>query len=151
MSRYCIWGTGGRVRLRYERRRNSGRIFGRDSSGGRRQTILHLAYPGGIPTTPCKCLDALWQFYQRTMPCASRIYTRALSGVPIRKTVLDERLDNRFDYDGDAATVLNRFLMQAAMNVPLTVYGTGGQTRAFIHGSDTARCIDTPFAIHRRW
>jgi UDP-sulfoquinovose synthase len=32
--------------------------------------------------------------------------------------------------------------MQAAMGVPLTVYGTGGQTRAFIHISDTARCIE---------
>jgi UDP-sulfoquinovose synthase len=28
------------------------------------------------------------------------------------------------------------------MGVPLTVYGTGGQTRAFIHISDTARCIE---------
>ena len=32
--------------------------------------------------------------------------------------------------------------MQAALGVPLTVYGTGGQTRAFIHISDTARCIE---------
>jgi UDP-sulfoquinovose synthase len=51
-------------------------------------------------------------------------------------------LINRFDYDGDYGTVLNRFLMQGAMGVPLTVYGTGGQTRAFIHISDTARCIE---------
>lgn len=48
----------------------------------------------------------------------------------------------RFDYDGDYGTVLNRFLMQSAMDVPLTVYGTGGQTRAFIHITDTARCIE---------
>jgi len=51
-------------------------------------------------------------------------------------------LVNRFDYDGDYGTVLNRFLMQATMGVPLTVYGTGGQTRGFIHISDTARCIE---------
>merc|ERR1712176_965942 len=31
---------------------------------------------------------------------------------------------------------------QASMGVPLTVYGTGGQTRAFIHVTDTARCIE---------
>jgi len=49
---------------------------------------------------------------------------------------------NRFDYDGDYGTVLNRFLMQGAMGVPLTVYGTGGQTRGFIHISDTARCLE---------
>jgi UDP-sulfoquinovose synthase len=37
--------------------------------------------------------------------------------------------------------VLNRFLMQAAVGYPLTVHGTGGQTRAFIHIQDTVRCI----------
>ena len=55
---------------------------------------------------------------------------------------LDERLINRFDYDGDYGTVLNRFLMQAAINYPLTVHGTGGQTRAFIHIRDTVRCVE---------
>ena len=56
-------------------------------------------------------------------------------------TLQDERLINRFDYDGDYGTVLNRFLMQAAVNYPLTVHGTGGQTRAFIHIRDTVRCL----------
>ena len=51
-------------------------------------------------------------------------------------------LCNRFDYDGEYGTVLNRFLMQAACDIPLTVYGTGGQTRAFIHITDTCRCIE---------
>jgi UDP-sulfoquinovose synthase len=55
---------------------------------------------------------------------------------------MDERLCNRFDYDGEYGTVLNRFLMQAASGIPLTIYGTGGQTRAFIHITDTCRCIE---------
>jgi UDP-sulfoquinovose synthase len=38
--------------------------------------------------------------------------------------------------------VLNRFLMQAAIGHPLTVHGTGGQTRAFIHIKDTAACVE---------
>ena len=54
---------------------------------------------------------------------------------------MDEKLVNRFDYDGDYGTVLNRFLMQAAIGYPLTVHGTGGQTRAFIHIKDTVRCV----------
>ena len=54
---------------------------------------------------------------------------------------MDEKLINRFDYDGDFGTVLNRFLMQAAIGYPLTVHGSGGQTRAFIHIRDTVRCI----------
>ena len=31
--------------------------------------------------------------------------------------------------------------MQAAIGYPLTVHGTGGQTRAFIHLQDSVRCI----------
>jgi UDP-sulfoquinovose synthase len=58
------------------------------------------------------------------------------------ETSMDERLINRFDYDGDYGTVLNRFLMQAAIGHPLTVHGTGGQTRAFIHIQDTVRCVE---------
>jgi UDP-sulfoquinovose synthase len=62
-------------------------------------------------------------------------------GTQTAETRRDERLINRFDYDGDYGTVLNRFLMQAAIKYPLTVHGTGGQTRAFIHIQDTVRCI----------
>ena len=40
---------------------------------------------------------------------------------------------NRFDYDGDYGTVLNRFIVQSALKYPLTVYGIGGQKRAFIN------------------
>ena len=62
-------------------------------------------------------------------------------GTQTEETRKDERLINRFDYDGDYGTVLNRFLMQAAIGYPLTVHGTGGQTRAFIHIQDTVRCV----------
>lgn len=63
-------------------------------------------------------------------------------GTQTDQTSRDERLINRFDYDGDYGTVLNRFLMQAAVGYPLTVHGTGGQCRAFIHIRDCVRCIE---------
>jgi UDP-sulfoquinovose synthase len=62
-------------------------------------------------------------------------------GTETEETKRDERLINRFDYDGDFGTVLNRFILQAAVGHPLTVHGTGGQTRAFIHIRDTVQCI----------
>jgi len=62
-------------------------------------------------------------------------------GTQTPETEMHETLINRFDYDGDYGTVLNRFLMQAALGHPLTVHGTGGQTRAFIHIRDTVKCI----------
>lgn len=63
-------------------------------------------------------------------------------GTQTEETKRDERVINRFDYDGDYGTVLNRFLMQSVVSHPLTIHGTGGQTRAFIHIQDTVRCIE---------
>ena len=42
--------------------------------------------------------------------------------------------------------MLNRFLMQAAIDYPLTVHGSGRQTRAFIHIQDTVRCVELAIA-----
>jgi UDP-sulfoquinovose synthase len=55
---------------------------------------------------------------------------------------LDEGLINRFDYDEVFGTVLNRFCVQAAIGLPLTVYGKGGQTRGFLDIRDTVRCVE---------
>lgn len=63
-------------------------------------------------------------------------------GVLTDETGMDELLINRLDYDGVFGTALNRFCIQAAIGHPLTVYGTGGQTRGFLDIRDTVRCIE---------
>eukprot|EP00172_Hildenbrandia_rubra_P001496 Plantae.Rhodophyta-Hildenbrandia_rubra.ctg20616.p1 GENE.Plantae.Rhodophyta-Hildenbrandia_rubra.ctg20616~~Plantae.Rhodophyta-Hildenbrandia_rubra.ctg20616.p1 ORF type:complete len:516 (+),score=65.46 Plantae.Rhodophyta-Hildenbrandia_rubra.ctg20616:177-1724(+) len=110
--------------------------------GGRESRILHPSYPGSVYHAT-KCLDQLlFQFYQRNDAVrVTDLHQGIVWGTNTIQTTRDERLVNRFDYDSDYGTVLNRFLMQAALDVPLTVYGTGGQTRAFIHIQDTAKCI----------
>lgn len=57
------------------------------------------------------------------------------------QTARDPRLATRFDYDAIFGTVLNRFVIQAVLGHPLTVYGTGGQTRGVIDIRDTVECI----------
>ncbi|MFP5277030.1 MAG: NAD-dependent epimerase/dehydratase family protein [Acidobacteriota bacterium] len=67
-------------------------------------------------------------------------------GVSTPETDRDELFINRFDYDGIFGTALNRFCVQAAIGHPLTVYGTGGQTRGFLDIRDTVRCIEITVA-----
>lgn len=38
-----------------------------------------------------------------------------------------------FHYDDIFGTVLNRFITQAIIGVPLTVYGAGNQTRGYLN------------------
>jgi UDP-sulfoquinovose synthase len=104
--------------------------------------ILYPANPGSIYHMT-KTQDQLLFFYynKNDRVRVTDLHQGIVWGTQIEQTRQDERLINRFDYDGDYGTVLNRFLMQAAVNHPLTVHGTGGQTRAFIHIQDTVRCI----------
>jgi len=71
-------------------------------------------------------------------------------GADTDQTTLDPRLATRFDYDAVFGTVLNRMVIQAVLGHPLTVYGTGGQTRGLINIVDTVECIrisaETPAA-----
>jgi UDP-sulfoquinovose synthase len=95
-----------------------------------------------------KVLDAqLFEYYNRNDHIRiTDLHQGIVWGTNTEETKMDERLVNRFDYDGDYGTVLNRLLMQAAIGYPLTVYGTGGQTRAFIHIRDSVRCIEIAVA-----
>jgi len=104
--------------------------------------ILYPANPGSIYHMT-KTQDALFfHFYNKNDAMKiTDLHQGIVWGTQTAETRLDERLSNRFDYDGDYGTVLNRFLMQAAVGYPLTVHGTGGQTRAFINIQDTVRCI----------
>lgn len=104
--------------------------------------ILHPANPGSIYHMTKTLDQLLFAFYANNDQVRiTDLHQGIVWGTQTPQTALDERLINRFDYDGDYGTVLNRFLMQAAINHPLTVHGTGGQTRAFIHIRDTVRCI----------
>ncbi|ELR99293.1 NAD-dependent epimerase/dehydratase family protein [Gloeocapsa sp. PCC 73106] len=67
-------------------------------------------------------------------------------GVLTEQTGIDELLINRLDYDGIFGTALNRFCIQAAIGHPLTVYGSGGQTRGFLDIRDTVRCVELAIA-----
>ncbi|MFV0386426.1 NAD-dependent epimerase/dehydratase family protein [Paracoccus sp. (in: a-proteobacteria)] len=112
-------------------------------NGPHRQEILYPANPGSIYHMT-KTQDQLFFFYYNKNDGVqiTDLHQGIVWGTQTEETRMDDRLINRFDYDGDYGTVLNRFLMQAAIGYPLTVHGTGGQTRAFIHIQDTCRCIE---------
>ncbi len=107
-----------------------------------KQEITYPYNPGSIYHMT-KCMDnVMFQYYAKNDELRiTDLHQGVVWGTNTDETMRDERLINRFDYDGDYGTVLNRFLMQSAIGHPLTVHGTGGQTRAFIHIKDTVKCI----------
>ncbi len=108
------------------------------------QSILYPTRPGSVYHMTKSLDQILFQFYaQNDKLRITDLHQGIVWGAQTRETALHPQLVNRFDYDGDYGTVLNRFLIQAAIGHPLTVHGTGGQTRAFIHIQDTVKCIET--------
>ena len=107
------------------------------------QSILYPTRPGSIYHMTKSLDQIMFQFYaQNDRLRITDLHQGIVWGVQTKETALHPQLVNRFDYDGDYGTVLNRFLIQAAIGHPLTVHGTGGQTRAFIHIQDTVKCVE---------
>ncbi|MBN2907170.1 MAG: NAD-dependent epimerase/dehydratase family protein [Rhodobacteraceae bacterium] len=111
--------------------------------GPRGMDILYPTRPGSVYHMTKSLDQIMFQFYaQNDGLRITDLHQGIVWGTNTDQTKRHAQLVNRFDYDGDYGTVLNRFLAQAAIGYPLTVHGTGGQTRAFIHIQDTVRCIE---------
>ena len=62
-------------------------------------------------------------------------------GVQTEELDMDKRLRTRFDIDEWFGTVINRFVAQAVIEIPLTIYGKGEQIRGFIALNDAMQCM----------
>ncbi len=62
-------------------------------------------------------------------------------GVHTDQVAADPRLRTRFDLDEAFGTVINRYVTQAVVGYPLTVYGSGEQLRGFIALEDAMQCV----------
>ena len=62
-------------------------------------------------------------------------------GMETEESEIDDRLRTIFNYDELFGTIINRFITQAVIGYPLTVYGKGGQTRGYLNIKDTLQCV----------
>ncbi len=110
---------------------------------GRKHKFLYPRQAGSLyHTTKVLDTDLLW-FYVRTFGIrVTDLMQGPVYGLFTPESEMDERLLPNFHYDDIFGTVVNRFLVQAVANVPLTVYGKGGQIRGYLNLNDTLQCIE---------
>ncbi len=110
---------------------------------GRKHTFLYPKTPGSLyHLTKAQDGDLLY-FYARMWNIrVSDLNQGPVYGLVTDESKHDEKLITIFNYDDIFGTVLNRFLVQAVIGHPLTVYGKGGQTRGYIDIRDTIACIE---------
>jgi UDP-sulfoquinovose synthase len=110
---------------------------------GRRDTLPFPKQPGSLYHCSKVHDSTNLHFACRTWGLrATDLNQGVVYGVETDETAGDERLITRFDYDEVFGTVLNRFCVQAVIGHPLTVYGSGGQTRGFLNIRDTLQCVE---------
>jgi UDP-sulfoquinovose synthase len=109
---------------------------------GRQHRFLYPRQAGSLyHTTKIMDTDLLW-FYVRTWGLrVTDLMQGPVYGLFSDETQKDERLLPFFSYDEIFGTVLNRFVVQAVVGYPLTVYGEGGQTRGYLNIKDTLNCL----------
>ena len=110
---------------------------------GRSDKFLFPRAAGSLyHTTKVLDTDLLW-FYTRVNGLrVTDLMQGPVYGLSTPEVEIDERLLPNFHYDDIFGTVINRFLVQAVANVPLTVYGQGGQTRGYLNLRDTLQCLE---------
>ncbi len=110
---------------------------------GRKDRFLFPRQAGSLyHTTKIQDTDLLY-FYVRTWGLkVTDLMQGPVYGIFTDEMQRDLRLATYFNYDEVFGTVLNRFVVQAAVGIPLTVYGKGGQTRGFLNLKDTLQCIN---------
>lgn len=109
---------------------------------GRKQKFLYPRQAGSLyHTTKIMDTDLLWFYVRMWNLRVTDLMQGPVYGMHTYETLENHQLLPFFNYDELFGTVLNRFIVQAVAEYPLTVYGKGGQTRGYLNIKDTLQCV----------
>ena len=109
---------------------------------GRKGTFLFPRQAGSIyHTTKVMDTDLLWFGVRIWGLRVTDLMQGPVYGIETEESLVDDRLKTIFNYDEVFGTIVNRFITQAVVGYPLTVYGAGGQTRGYLNIKDTLQCV----------
>ncbi|RJQ49228.1 MAG: NAD-dependent epimerase/dehydratase family protein [Desulfobacteraceae bacterium] len=109
---------------------------------GRKDRFLFPRQAGSIyHTTKIMDTDLLWFGVRMWDLRVTDLMQGPVYGIETEASKMDARLRTLFNYDEIFGTILNRFIVQAVADYPLTVYGKGGQTRGYLNINDTLQCV----------
>ena len=109
---------------------------------GRQGKFLFPRAAGSLyHTTKVMDTDLLWFGVRMWNLRVTDLMQGPVYGTETEESEVDDRLKTLFNYDEIFGTIVNRFITQAVIGYPLTVYGKGGQTRGYLHIRDTLQCV----------
>lgn len=110
---------------------------------GRSQKFLFPRQASSLyHTTKVMDTDLLWFGVRMWDLKVTDLMQGPVYGIRTDESDIDPRLQTIFNYDEVFGTIVNRFVTQAVVGYPLTVYGKGGQTRGYLNLKDTLQCVE---------
>ena len=109
---------------------------------GRKGTFLFPRQASSLyHTTKIMDTDLFWFGVRMWNLKVTDLMQGPVYGLETDESAVDDRLKTLFNYDEVFGTIVNRFIVQAVVGYPLTVYGKGGQTRGYLNLKDTLQCV----------
>jgi UDP-sulfoquinovose synthase len=109
---------------------------------GRKDKFLFPRQAGSLyHTTKIMDTDLIWFGVRMWDLKVTDLMQGPVYGIETDESKIDDRLRTFFNYDEIFGTIINRFITQAVVGYPLTVYGKGGQTRGYLNIKDTLQCV----------
>ncbi len=109
---------------------------------GRKDTFLYPRQASSLyHTTKIMDTDLMWFGVRMWNLRVTDLLQGPVYGMVTEESEIDDRLKTIFNYDEIFGTIVNRFIVQAIADFPLTVYGKGGQTRGYLNINDTLQCV----------
>lgn len=109
---------------------------------GRKDTFLYPRQASSLyHTTKIMDTDLMWFGVRMWDLKVTDLMQGPVYGIETEESQVDDRLKTIFNYDEIFGTIVNRFITQAVVGYPLTVYGGGGQTRGYLNIRDTLQCV----------
>lgn len=109
---------------------------------GRKDTFLFPRQASSLyHTTKIMDTDLMWFAVRMWDLRMTDLMQGPVYGIETDESMIDDRLRTIFNYDEIFGTIVNRFIVQAIVDYPLTVYGQGGQTRGYLNIKDTLQCV----------
>jgi UDP-sulfoquinovose synthase len=109
---------------------------------GREDRFLFPRQAGSLyHTTKIMDTDLMWFGVRMWDLKITDLMQGPVYGIETDESKIDIRLNTIFNYDEIFGTIINRFIVQAVLGYPLTIYGGGGQTRGYLNIKDTLQCV----------
>lgn len=109
---------------------------------GRKDTFLYPRQASSLyHTTKIMDTDLMWFAVRMWGLRITDLMQGPVYGLETHESEGDARLYPIFNYDEIFGTIINRFITQAVVGYPLTVYGKGGQIRGYLNINDTLQCV----------